>query len=315
MNTIEKHLPEPSISIIVPVYNTIDYLEECLNSLILQTLQNIEIILIDDGSTDGSGMVCDHYAEKDIRFRVIHKANEGLAVARNDGVRLAQANYIMFVDSDDWVSKDFCEEALHSIKASNADVVIFQYDRYVNGRIKKRKPFPSEGIIPKKDILTVLWSDVSVIVWNKLFKRELFNEIDFPAGHLCEDLAATYRLIYAAEIICLSNTCLYHHRSNRPGSITYKESIDYKKDRILYDLNRISQLKQWGYVNEIDLQAKSIVYLFIMGERSEMSSKCLSEIERGTLKQFVIAGNPYRESTPVRKYEKGRNQYGGKYPL
>ena len=269
MKTIGEKIQKPVISVIVPIYNTVDYLEECLNSLILQTLQNIEIILIDDGSTDGSGIVCDRYTKKDSRFRVVHKQNEGLAAARNEGVRLAQADYIMFVDSDDWVSPIFCEEPLNVVNIFKADLVVFQFDRYEKGKKKNRKPFPNEGIIPKTDILTVLWSDATVTVWNKLFKRELFNGIDFPNGHLCEDL------------------CIYHHRSNRPGSITFSESIEFKKDRGLYDLTRIIQLKQWGYVKDIDLQAKSIAYLFIMGDRGELSENCIAEIGNGTLKQFV----------------------------
>lgn len=288
MRTEEKQFQQPAISVIVPIYNTIDYLEECLNSLVLQTLQNIEFILIDDGSTDGSGIVCDNYAQKDSRFRIIHKQNEGLASARNEGVRVARADYIMFVDSDDWVSPVFCEEPLNIAKNNNADLVVFQFDRCEKGKVKNRKPFPNEGIIPKEDILTVLWPNTTVTVWNKLFKRELFNEIEFPDGHLCEDLAVTYRLVYAANKIYVSNSCIYHHRINRPGSISFSDSIEFKKDRILYDLTRLAQLKQWGYVSEIDLKAKSIVYLFIMGDQGELSSNCIAEIRKGTLKQFLM---------------------------
>ena len=288
MENLTKQFQDPIISVIVPVYNTSKYLEECFNSLIMQSLQDIEIIVIDDGSTDGSGIVCDQYAKKDSRFRIIHKQHEGLAVARSEGIKLARTNYIMFVDSDDWVSPVFCEEPLSIIKRTNADLVVFQYNRYVEGQEKKRKPFPNEGILSKKDILTILWPYTSTVVWNKLFKRELFNEIEFPAGHLCEDLAVTYQLIHAANKVYVSNICVYHHRSNRLGSITLTESVKYKKDRITYDFNKTANLKQWGYVEEIDLQAKSLLYLFLMGDREEWSSTCIDEIAKISLKQFVM---------------------------
>ena len=112
----------PDISIIVPIYNIKAYLDQCLNSLRNQTLQNIEVILIDDGSSDGSSGVCDTYVKKDSRFRVIHKQNEGLSAARNEGLNAALADYIMFVDRDDWVEPEFCEAPYHVAKKNRSGI-------------------------------------------------------------------------------------------------------------------------------------------------------------------------------------------------
>ncbi len=112
-----------SVSVIVPVYNVIDYLEPCLNSLKDQTLENIEIIVVDDGSTDGSGDICDKFAENDPRFRIIHKKNEGLSAARNDGLDIARGQYTMFVDGDDWVEPDYCNIPYKTATETGIDIL------------------------------------------------------------------------------------------------------------------------------------------------------------------------------------------------
>ena len=214
-----KNSQMPIVSVIVPVYNTEKYLEQCLNSLQNQTLRNIEIIVIDDGSTDCSGSICDLYSVNDSRFKVIHKDNEGLSAARNDGLDMAEGEYIMFVDSDDWVEQDFCELPYSVAVKFSTELVIFQRIWYEGEKRKKQKDFPKDGIASKKDILTDWWTLTGVIVWNKLFHRKLFEEVRFPVGRLSEDTAVTHRLINKANSVYLLNKGLYKHRIKRPGSI------------------------------------------------------------------------------------------------
>ena len=273
MDEIVRQYRQPSVSIIVPVYNTEDYLERCLNSLKLQTINNIEVIVIDDGSSDGSGLICDRFAEEDNRFIVYHKnKNEGLSSARNTGISFAKAEYIMFVDSDDWVDSDFCKYPITVAKEKKADLVVFQYYLHKgNKKIIKRDDFPEEGIISKQKLMTEYWPYVDVVAWNKLYKRELFNNIQYPVGHLCEDAAVTYNIVYKAETVFAMNKCLYHYSCLRPGSISSIQSDQFINDAYYYGHQRIEALRQWGYsTNEEELKL-ALTYLIICGRGAEYS--------------------------------------------
>ena len=133
----------PAVSVIVPVYNVEPYLHRCVDSLTGQTLTDIEIILVDDGSTDGCGRICDEYAAADPRVRVVHQENAGLSEARNAGIDRARADYLMFVDSDDWVEKDYCRIPWEIARSQQADLVMFQFRELRNGG--KRS-----GVIPSR---------------------------------------------------------------------------------------------------------------------------------------------------------------------
>ena len=266
----EKDLP--LVSVIVPVYNVEDYLEQCLKSICGQTLPGIEIIIIDDGSTDSSGPICDAFAADDSRIKVIHKKNEGLAAARNDGIALARAEYIMFVDSDDWVEPEFCELPYRIAEENDADLVVFGIRR-INRRGKpaSQSTFPVEGIISKEDILVKYWSSVDTAAWNKLYRRYLFEGIWYPEGHLSEDIAVTYRLIQKAENVFLLNRTLYNYRLSRPGSITGVRSKQLMEDSTRYDLQRLDDLRAWGYDCSEEEQRLAIYFLARHGRFQEQS--------------------------------------------
>ena len=173
---------KPAVSVIVPVYNVAPYLRRCVDSLLCQTLRDIEIILIDDGSTDGSGQLCDEYAAGDARIRVIHQENAGLSEARNAGIDRARADFFMFVDSDDWVEPEYCGLPLAVAKEQQADLVMFQR-RYMRrgNEIKKQAPIP-EGPKTQEEALRLLIDGVRVSVWNKLYQRDLFRGYRHPEG-------------------------------------------------------------------------------------------------------------------------------------
>lgn len=268
-----KQTAKPLVSVIVPVYNTKEYLDRCLESLRNQTLHNIEIVLIDDGSYDGSELICDLYSKNDSRFIVFHKDNGGLAAARNDGLNLAHASYIMFVDSDDWVEPEFCELTYHIAETNNADVVVFQY--YQHGRLftSKRRLFPSGGISSSEDVLTKYWSFTGAVVWNKLYRRYLFKGIQFPFGHLCEDGAVTHLVIYKAKRVFLSNEHLYHHLNYRNDSISNNMKHQFYGDAFHYGFERLGDLKSWGYDYTDEEMKLALLYLLICGRDSELSDK------------------------------------------
>ncbi len=119
----------PKVSVVIPVYNVRDYVSYCIDCVVSQTLTDIEIILVDDGSTDGSGDICDKYASADNRIIVIHKQNEGLSSARNDGIEASRSPFVMFIDSDDWVEPNFCELPYNMAEKEKADVVLFTFNR------------------------------------------------------------------------------------------------------------------------------------------------------------------------------------------
>lgn len=270
---IDEQLQTPKVTVIVPVYNVEAYLERCLGSLQNQTLKDIEIILIDDGSKDFSGHICDLFASKDSRFKVIHKNNEGLSAARNDGIDFSLSDYIMFVDSDDWVEPDFCEVPYNVAKETGADLIIFQFSRCGKKSIRKQKPFPKIGVTSKKDVLTWLWCLTGEAAWNKMYQKKLFDGVRYPVGRLCEDNAITHRLIYNAKCIFLLNKNLYFYREYRPDSITNHRSYKLVEDYIYFNLRRIDDLKKWGYAYKGEEKRIALWYLVTMGRKAELSDR------------------------------------------
>lgn len=250
------------ISVIIPVYNVEAYLRQCIDSVLNQSFKDIEIILIDDGSTDDSGNICDLYCAQDDRIHVIHKKNEGLACARNDGIALASAQYIMFVDSDDWVERDFCIEPYNKAVKNNADIVLFTHNRiYGNGKIVPIRTNMKSGSLSKSE---ALYYSVTVTnaVWIGIYRKQLFEKIRFPQGKLYEDVGITHRLFYSASNIHLINRFLYNRRVERVGSITNSSDTRNHQDLRVMFMNKIDDLCCWGYDEYAKLCALSIIIEF-----------------------------------------------------
>lgn len=211
------------VSVVVPVYNVELYLEKCINSILKQTYSDFEILLIDDGSTDHSGELCDRFAVLDKRIRVIHQKNEGLAEVRNIGIKNAKGSYILFVDSDDWIDQITIEKCLSIIEKYNADIVCFRFIKeYCDKTHKENKSYAGDDIkiLNKKEALELLFYPkyVDTITCNKFVKREMFEGVIYPKGKLHEDLFTTYKFVANAEtIVCISDE-LYHYYQN-PQSI------------------------------------------------------------------------------------------------
>lgn len=218
------------ISIVVPVYNVKNYLDRCIESIINQTYKNLEIILVNDGSNDGSGEVCEKWKKKDERIIVLHKKNGGLSSARNAGIEIAKGKYIAFIDSDDYVSHNMYQE-LHAILEKNkSDIVIcgreyvwddgktycrYRYDRRIENYTSK------EAI---KEMNSFRKFDMAA--WDKLYKRSLFKNIRFPEGKLSEDYYIMYKLFWKSKKITYYAHPLYYYYQRR-NSITKNKKINF----------------------------------------------------------------------------------------
>lgn len=196
----------PLISIIIPVYNTLEYLERCFDSVSAQNYKNIEVLVIDDGSTDGSGDYCDNYAKKDFRFRVIHKDNEGVSKARNTGLDIANGEYIAFVDSDDSVENSIYEVLYASLKEFDADMVICNQTHFTQGKKEKREVLNRVAVLNNEEALEeiLLGRAFGGTPWNKLFKKSMVQNIRFQEDvHYAEDL------LFSVEVLLNCNKTVY----------------------------------------------------------------------------------------------------------
>lgn len=202
------------ISVIVPVYNVEPYLRKCLDSILAQTYQDLEILVIDDGSTDGSGKICDEYAEKERWIRVFHTENNGLSCARNLGLDNANGDWIGFVDSDDWIEPDMFEVLLRRAQETGADVVDCGWYWEYPDRIEEHKG--KEQILSSMEAIHMLVKqEIFNGVWNRLWKRRCFEGIRFPEGRIHEDVATTYRVFLDENCVCVIPDIKYHYRQRK----------------------------------------------------------------------------------------------------
>lgn len=221
----------PIISVIIPVYNTELYMDKCMKSILNQNYQNLEIILVDDGSTDGSSEKCDLYARMDPRIRVIHKQNGGQSSARNVGLDACSGDYISFVDSDDWIEPDMYSTLLEQLKGYDAALAVSgRYDAYENSEKKViGKRLGKNGIVDAYEALPLMTlgqlSDFSVC--DKLYRRDLWENIRFPEGEIYEDFAVMYKVLIAAKTVVLYDKpfYVYYHRGNSTVTSGFREAL------------------------------------------------------------------------------------------
>lgn len=201
------------LSVIVPVYNVETYLPQCLDSILSQDYENLEIILIDDGSTDSSGAICDRYAAQDPRIHVIHQANGGAAAAKNAGLRAARGEYLTFADSDDYLEPDSYGYMLRALRDSGADVAEFTFRDVYRTRREGQNFHRGRSLVPAGDYLTwflTRWH--CALLWNKVYKRSLFDGIFFEEGHKVDDEYFTYQGILRAKTVLCDEKVVYNYR-------------------------------------------------------------------------------------------------------
>lgn len=236
------------ISIIVPVYKVEKYIDRCIKSILEQTYSEFELILVDDGSPDNSGKICDEYAKKDNRIKVIHKKNGGLGDARNAGINIATGDYLGFIDSDDYIENDMYEKLLEACVNNNVDIAMCGRYDIQDDNITKRFAFKGDYKIwdnreAIKRLLT--WDNMDSSACDKLFKKNLFDDIRFPKGKLNEDIFIMTEIIdNANKVVHIGESKYYYY--HRPNSITTNDFYEGNMDAV-YAANKVLEYVESRY--------------------------------------------------------------------
>lgn len=234
------------ISIIVPVYNVEKYLNHCVDSILNQSLKDFELILVDDGSPDNCGKLCLDYAEKDSRIIIIHKMNGGLSDARNIGIKVASGDWIAFVDSDDYVDKDYLLLLYNAAVQNNADLSVCDFTPiYEDGTIIEGwGNLPDVTLKDQADMIRMIDSHWKIVpAWNKLYKVTLFENLEFAKGKLHEDEFFIHRVLAKCDRVSIISDTLYYYLQ-RNGSITSSKTMKNKLDVLEANIQRYSFCKE-----------------------------------------------------------------------
>lgn len=263
---MSKNNSSPLVSVVIPVYKVEKYLRRCVDSVLSQTYSNIEVILVDDGSPDICGDICEQYAESDRRVKVIHRQNGGLSAARNTGIDASKGNFLFFIDSDDAVAGDSIEYFMSTIQKDHSDIAIGSFqlvdERMALHPISSKEKHDEKSIIMNSEqVLTDSLYELNSTfhAWGKLYKKELFNDVRYPEGELYEDVGTTYKLyLQAAKIsVCLDKKYYY---TVRKGSITHSHFQPKMMDSIKFAKIILDVAEDTG-VHSLKQAAKTYVFM------------------------------------------------------
>lgn len=298
------------ITIVIPVYKVEKYLKKCIESIINQTYKKLEIILIDDGSPDNCGKICNEYAKNDQRIKVIHKENGGLSSARNAGIDIATGDYITFVDSDDYITEDYVEYMYKILKQNNVKMSTCETKIiYEEKETEQKEQKEDIQVLSARDLFyNILFdkkSDVSA--YSKLYALDLFKDIRYPNGVVYEDTATTYKLIEKCDRIAVgSKKCYYYF--TRQGSISKikgfnKNELDYIKnteEMLDYLKNKYPDLEE--AINRYELYANFRILrllVFTKPRDKEMEKKIFSKIKSNRKEVFKYKDTPKRDKMAI----------------
>ncbi|MEN6371397.1 MAG: glycosyltransferase [Armatimonadota bacterium] len=317
----------PLISVIIPVYNVEPYLRRCVDSVLAQTYTQLEVILVDDGSPDSCGQICDGYSLADSRVKVIHQENGGLSAARNTGLRHAAGDYIGFVDSDDIIDSDMYAALYRAMEENDADIAVCQFLCF--DREEDIKPGSagetscSTNIEYLHNYFTPRCGQATVCV-NKLYRRHLFSDIEFPPGFIHEDEFVTHKLIYRAKRIAAIERELYYYRQTS-GSImqapfsekrlvalrAFQERIEFYKSNGLTELADLTECSYASLLMKFYCQAKAnpqsqkcasrLNEEFCRNYSQFLSNPALSRCKRISLRLFKLSPVLYNAIMAIRK--------------
>ena len=313
----------PKISVIVPIYNVEKYINRCLDSLINQTLEDIEIILVNDGSPDNCGRICEEYSKIDQRIRVIHKENGGLSSARNAGLELARGEFVAFVDSDDYVDLSIYEKLYNAAKKSKSDTCLCGYNRVRKNNTIESYPNPMGGIVCKKEnvlsdiLVNMMGSEPSyyrdnfldVAVWMGIYSRDVIfnNNIRFCSERefIAEDAIFCIDYIPNSRCISIIPESLYYYCENSDSLTTTYREDRFEKNKILY-VEEMRKLKEIGLMKEAKLRVYRMyiadIRCCIMQEAANSSKnglrktiKNISKICKDKMTQEILSHYPYNK--------------------
>ena len=301
------------ITVVIPIYNTGHYLRFCLDSVLAQTYKNIEVICIDDGSTDDCPQICEEYASRDNRIRVVHRENGGLSIARNNGIEIANGEYITFIDSDDMIDSDMLQYLYERIISCQADISVCQSQRInENNAIiecKLRNNKRQDALIDGNEscmynLFVNPW--INITAWGKLYKTELFSDIRYPENRYHEDVFTTYKLMAKTNRMVVGDAPKYLYRI-RSASITqqtfspkhldaiygklemrnfirdhYPVLLKYANGGVVYAANQClykmaqADCKNKEHIDFLQRQYRCYEFDYLLYSRSSFISKCFS---------------------------------------
>ena len=308
---------EEKISVIIPVYNVEKYLKKCIDSIINQTYYNLEIIIVDDGSPDNCPTIIDEYAKLDKRVKAIHKQNGGVSSARNLGLKYATGDYIIFIDSDDYLAINMIEKLYKAMINNNADMSVCQILRMQensNGEMvflnDIKEPY-KEKIYSTNEMIKGILLDASIgnFVCNKLLKKELIEGITFPEGKVYEDVATTYKLVHKAKKIVCINDKLYYYLIGRIGATTSSfsekkilDSMEAYSTQYTFLIQHYPEVKEYSSVGWAKMFASAMEKILMNGyeelwqseevrKKYEIFKSAVKNISTEVLHEFL---EPYR---------------------
>ena len=283
------------VSIIIPIYNVEKYLEQCIKSLINQTYRNLEIILINDGSTDKSTKICEKYKNQDNRIVFINKKNGGSASAKNEGLKIAKGDYITFVDSDDFIEPDMIEYMVNTIKKYNSDIIQCSFTNLYKNTERFKQDKIVEQKISSKDFLELFlkkWD--SSLFWNKLFKREVIENVFFKEGRCIDDEFFTYKCVINSKSIVTSNKIVYNYRMRKSGVMKSESSQkQILKDRVDYLYERYEIVRKIYKDLDKDFLEHLLTYYLIISKDYYVDEKLLDYMKNNlkSIKGKIITSN------------------------
>lgn len=293
------------ISVIIPVYNTEKYLDKCVESFINQTFRNIEIILVDDGSIDNSPFICDEFAKKDSRIKVIHKKNGGLSDARNVGIENVSGNLITFFDSDDFVDSDYIEYLYNLKNKYKTDVSVCAYNVVdEKGRILFNVKSNEEEVLNKEYFFSKMLNEdgITVSACFKLYNKKLFDEIKFPVGKLCEDNGTTYKVIDKCKGKIAYGNIPKAYYVMRKGSIM-RSSFSLRKLDMIELTDEMCDYLDKNYINLKELTLRRRIYArFNVLRQMDYNNKATS-IAMKNIIEYIISNRRFlllNKNVPIR---------------
>lgn len=272
------------VSVIVPVYNSAKYLRECISSILNQTYKNLEIILVDDGSTDDSSIICDQFSNIDHRVFTIHKKNEGVSMARNSALEIASGCYILFIDSDDYIGPDYIEKLVLGIDGHDLSICGFTelYKNKNNVFLPKDK-----NNVSKNNAISLLFSDPNVcgFLVNKLYKKEIIDQYNLRLNRnifLCEDLLFNVQYLLCVSNVVIVSSCKYFYRMRKSSATWKKNDLKFKNACMCFDI--IENILDDSFINKEDFFKYVVFNLIRLSKKNLKESKKFLEIYKSVLK-------------------------------
>ena len=282
------------------------YITQCLESIVHQSYSLLEVILIDDGSTDASGKICDEFAQKDNRIQVIHQINSGAAAARNTGLDVASGEYLAFVDSDDWLEKDAYEYLIEELQKEQADIVQSSYRTiYVNRQVDCLCRASGRVFDQTSYLLRFAEDWTCSLLWDKLYRRELLKDIRFETGHVIDDEYFTYQVVMNAQKVVCRDKIVYNYRMRSSGATNdpdhYERIVNDKLDYLTKRLDRISAT----YPLLTSAFCRHFLHMMIwISEDDNMTERALHHVQmvlRERWKQCRNSGEGWRTDLKLKK--------------